>query len=102
MTTMFQFENSTFIELLKAAPEALDFFEQEEHSDYLQKAVFDPLKRGEAIGLQDLDFSAFSLRNVTTAENIRIWREDFAGWVSGFNRIIKKIAAEPEKEAMFF
>ena len=99
---MFQFEIGTFVELLKAAPEPVCIFEPEEYSEYLQKTVFDPLKNGENIALKDLDFSAFSLRNVTPDNLIRCWRRELSGWTQSFNRFVKRTPAEAVRKREFF
>lgn len=40
---MLEFSSETFTELLHAIPEAIPYCEESQHSEYLQKEVFDKL-----------------------------------------------------------
>ena len=48
---MLEFSPETFTELLHAIPEAIPYCEEPQHSEYLQKEVFDKLGKGETIDL---------------------------------------------------
>ena len=99
---MFRFENEAFIALLKAAPPRASIFEPAERSEYIQKQVIDPLKKGEKVNLQTLDFSAFDFRNVTTDDYIKSCKRQVGGWTQGFNRFVKKTPADAAKQRAFF
>ena len=99
---MLEFSTESFTELLHAIPEAIPYCEEPQHSEYLQKEVFDKLGKGETIDLTKLDLNAFDLCHTALS-----WSGDhYAGmersWQKGFNKMLKLIQASAREKRAFF
>ena len=68
-----EFDKRRFLQALLDAPEEKPFLEPPEHSEYLQKQVFDKLTAGEEFRWLDLDWDAFDLRHVTPARYAQMY-----------------------------
>ena len=99
---MYQFDCAAFASLLRAAPPRRSIFEQPEHSDYVEQAIFAPLRRDEPIDLQLLDFDRFSLRHVTSEDYVQQVERAQKQWCQGFNRYLKHAPAIPRHQKQFF
>lgn len=99
---MLEFSPETFTELLHAIPEAIPYCEEPQHSEYLQKEVFDKLGKGETVDLTRFDLNAFELCHTALS-----WSGDhYAGmersWQKGFNKMLKLIQASAREKRAFF
>lgn len=99
---MLKFHPETFTEMLRTVPEAIPFCEKPQHSEYLQREVFDKLGEGKTIDLTKLDLNAFGMCHTAMS-----WSEDHyagmeTGWQKGFNKILKLIHASPREKRSFF
>ncbi len=99
---MIEFNIDTFADHLRGAPERTSIFEQEEYSVYLQEKVFDPLSRGESLDIKELDYSAYSLNNVTTDSYAEGHNGILRRWGNGFNSFVKRTPAVVTDERKFF
>ena len=61
---MAEFDMRQFAALLRIVPEEKPMVERPEHSEYLQKNVFDVLKEDGSVDLKQLDWSAFGMKDL--------------------------------------
>jgi len=97
-----EFDKSKFIQNLLDAPAEDPFLEQPEHSDYLQKQVFDKLAAGETVDLTTLDWNAFDLRHVTPEGYVEQYEDEHKDWVMGANWLLRKSPAVCLNQKVFF
>lgn len=102
VTEMPEFNFETFAKVLRIAPDRNSIFEPEEHSEYLQKNVFDPLIKCGAFDINDVDFSQFELKHVTPNGCAEGYRYVTERWGHGFNKFIKSSPALVSAEGGFF
>ncbi len=99
---MLEFSTESFTELLHAIPEAIPYCEEPQHSEYLQKEVFDKLGKGETVDLTRLDLNAFELRHTAMMWSGDHYRSMEQGWQKGFNKMLKLIKASSREKRAFF
>ena len=99
---MLKFNFDVFASILQNAPDRSKIFEPEEHSEYLQKIVFDPLIENAAIDIKTVDFSKFELRNVTPNNYANEFRHITGCWARGFNCFVKTAPALATRTHGFF
>lgn len=97
-----KFDKRRFVQALLDAPKEAPLFEPSEHSDYLQKQVFDKLAAGEKVDLRSLDWTAFDLRHVTPAGYAGQYERPHRGWLQDINHFLHKIPATNSNEKRFF
>ena len=102
VTEMPEFNFETFAKVLRIAPDRNSIFEPEEHSEYLQKNVFDELLQGHPVELTKLNFGAFTLQDVTP----EVYRTQLAWnqgkWTQCFNKFVKDTPVAVQRESSFF
>ena len=97
-----EFDKRRFLQALLDAPEEKPFLEPPEHSEYLQKQVFDKLTAGEEFRWLDLDWDAFDLRHVTPARYAQMYERTHCGWLQGVNHLLHDVPAASLNEKCFF
>lgn len=97
-----EFDKQRFVRALLDAPEEAPLFEPPEHSDYLQREVFDKLAAGEKVDLTSLDWDAFDLRHVTPEGYAKQYEKPHKGWLQGINHFLRKVPAANSNEKGFF
>ena len=97
-----EFDKRRFLQALLDAPEEKPFLEPPEHSEYLQKQVFDKLTAGEEFRWLDLDWDAFDLRHVTPEGYAQPYEQLHCGWLQGVNHLLRDIPAASLNGKRFF
>lgn len=97
-----EFDRNRFLQALLDAPEEVPLLDPPEHSDYLQKQVFDKLEAGEGIRWPDLDWDAFDLRHVTPEGYAWRYGELHRSWLMGINEALRETPAACLREKGFF
>ncbi len=97
-----EFDKQRFLCSLLEAPEEEPLLEPPEHSEYLQKQVFDKLAAGEAVDLKALDWNAFELRHVTPEDHGGRHERTHKDWLQGINYYLRKTPAASLPEKGFF
>ena len=97
-----EFDKRRFLQALLDAPEEKPFLEPPEHSEYLQKQVFDKLIAGEPLKWLDLDWDAFDLRHVTLESYAHPYERLHCGWLQGVNHLLHDVPAARVNEKRFF
>ena len=99
---MAEFDVGKFVCLLQTLPERQRRDEPPEHSEYLQKNVFDILKAGKGVDLRKLDWDAFDLRHLALEWQCRSRRIVYAGWLEGINSYVHETPSCSENRRRFF
>ncbi len=97
-----EFDKQKFFRNLLDAPAEEPFLEPPEHSEYLQKQMFDKLAAGEAVNLAALDWNAFELRHVTPEDYAKQYEETHKDWLEGVNWLLRKSPAVCLNQKVFF
>ncbi len=97
-----EFDKQRFFQSLLDMPAEQPLLETPEHSDYLQKQVFDKLAADQPIDLTDLDWDAFELRHVIPNGLDTQHGRIHYGWLCGVNAILHNIPAANLSEKRFF
>lgn len=97
-----EFDKQKFFRNLMDAPAEEPFLEPPEHSEYLQKQVFDKLAAEKTADLKSLDWDAFDLRHVTPENCGKQYETMHKGWLRDFNRYLRKIPAISLNQKRFF
>ena len=82
---MTEFDMRQFIALLQIAPEEKPMVETPEHSEYLQKNIFDVLKKDGSVDLKHLDWSAFEMKDLRSSGHANWLNTTPSGWLHGIN-----------------
>ena len=99
---MLEFNVVAFAERLSKIPAHDSIPEPPERNEYLQRNVFDELLQGRTIKLQELDFDAFTLQDVTPEAYRLLLAENQGGWARRFNQFVKQTPVATLKESVFF
>lgn len=99
---MAEFDMRQFAALLRIVPEEKPMVERPEHSEYLQKNVFDVLKEDGGVDLKQLDWSAFGMKDLRSG-----WHADWLnttpdGWLHGINSFVHKTPGMAAGRRKFF
>ena len=97
-----EFDKQRFVQALLDAPKEAPLLEPSEHSDYLQREVFDKLVAGEQVDLASLNWDAFDLRHVTPKGYTEQYEKPHKGWLQGINGFLHKVPAANSNEKGFF
>ena len=99
---MAEFDMRQFIALLQSAPEEKPMAEQPEHSEYLQKDVFDVLKEDGSVDLKQLDWSAFGMKDLRSSGHVNWLNTTPSGWLHGINFFVHKTPGMAAGRRKFF
>lgn len=99
---MSEFDKNCFLRLLREAPEGVSLDIRAEHSEYLQKNVFDRLKTEGTFALDKLDWDAFQLCHVIPEDREELLARVKKDWVSGLHGFLRHFAAAPLTDRAFF
>jgi hypothetical protein len=99
---MLEFDRTIFAALLSTALPKQSVSEDGEHSEYLQKQVFDVLRAKENIDLRKIDFGAFELCHVIPDGYMNRNMQSENGWLLRFNQYIKQTPPVSLKQRQFF
>lgn len=99
---MVQFDKDMFLDTLRytAAPSKITI--SGVHSEYLQREVFDKLKRGESVDLMALDWNAFDMCHVTPQGYDERYESNNRSWLRGLNRHFRRAEAVSLLRRNFF
>lgn len=99
---MTEFDMRQFITLLQIAPEEKPMVEQPEHSEYLQKNIFDVLKKDSSVDLKHLDWSAFDMKDLRSSGHANWLNTTPSGWLHGINSFVHKTPGMAAGRRKFF
>lgn len=99
---MIQFNLEQFFRALHSVPEPTRIIPRAEYSEYLQKEVFDKLKRDETFNLKELDWDAIQFCHVTPAWYEQRYRTAEKDWAKGLCSLLKRTPSNMCKQRVFF
>ena len=99
---MAEFDMRQFTFLLQIAPETKSMVEPPEHSEYLQKNVFDVLKEEGSVDLKRLDWSAFDMKDLRSSGHANWLNTTPSGWLHGINSFVHKTSGMAAERRKFF
>ena len=99
---MLRFDFDAFDALLRSVPAPVPLYDRPEHSEYLQREVFDKLSGGETVDLSLLDLDAFDFRHVAPESDPEHYQREMNSWQKGANRIFKLLPPMPRESRSFF
>lgn len=99
---MLHFDFDAFAALLRSVPEPVPLYDNPEHSEYLQREVFDKLQDGEEVDLSLLDLGAFDLGHVTPEAAPSHFQQMLISWEEYLNKSLKLLPAVSRVERSFF
>ena len=99
---MLHFDFDAFDALLRSVPAPVPLYDRPEHSEYLQREVFDRLQDGEDVDLSLLDLNAFDLCHVTPEYAPSHFQRILISWEECLNKSFKLLPAVSRSERSFF
>lgn len=99
---MLNFDFERFLCMLRTAPEARPFLEPAVYSEYLQRQVFDQIKRHGWFDLSGLNWDELPPCQSFLPDQRELYAEVDTSWTKGINFFFRKTPAASLTERPFF